>query len=84
MKHKKVFVSLIILIAISFIIVSFAISDYAKYLGEQSTEVTSNLLLKMLQYYTISHILYGVAVVLICLLVSVFAYQKIKNHCKKG
>ncbi len=70
MKHKKVFVSLI--------------SDYAKYLGEQSTEVTSNLLLKMLQYYTISHILYGVAVVLLCLLVSVFAYQKIKNHCKKG
>lgn len=84
MKHKKVFVSLIILIAISFIIVSFAISDYAKYLGEQSTEVTSNLLLKMLQYYTISHILYGVVVVLLCLLVSVFAYQKIKNHCKKG
>ena len=84
MKHKKVFVSLIILIAISFIIVSFAISDYAKYLGEQSTEVTSNLLLKMLQYYTISHILYGVAVVLLCLLVTVFAYQKIKNHCKKG
>ncbi len=84
MKHKKVFVSLIMLIAISFIIVSFAISDYAKYLGEQSTEVTSNLLLKMLQYYTISHILYGVAVVLLCLLVSVFAYQKIKNHCKKG
>ncbi len=84
MKHKKVFVSLIILIDISFIIVSFAISDYAKYLGEQSTEVTSNLLLKMLQYYTISHILYGVAVVLLCLLVSVFAYQKIKNHCKKG
>ena len=84
MKHKRVFVSLIILIAISFIIVSFAISDYAKYLGEQSTEVTSNLLLKMLQYYTISHILYGVAVVLLCLLVSVFAYQKIKNHCKKG
>lgn len=84
MKHKKVFVSLIILIAISFIIVSFAISDYAKYLGEQSTEVTSNLLLKMLHYYTISDVFYGFAVVLLCLVVSVFAYQKIKNHCKKG
>ncbi len=84
MKHKKVFVFIIILIAISSIIASFVINHYAKYLGEQATEVTSDLLLKMLQYYVISDVLCSFAVVLLCLLLSVFAYQKIKNHCKKG
>ncbi|MEY8319736.1 hypothetical protein AAK894_01490 [Lachnospiraceae bacterium 46-61] len=84
MKHKKVFVFIIILIAISSIIASFVINHYAKYLGEQATEVTSDLLLKMLQYYVISDVLCSFAVILFCLLVSVFAYQKIKSYYKKG
>lgn len=84
MKYKKRIVSLIILIAVFFIMGSFAISHYAEYLGEQTTEITSDLLLRILRYQVISDIFYGFAVVLLCLLVSAFAYQKIKNHCKKG
>ncbi len=84
MKYQKMFVSLTIFISICMFLVSFTIEKYTNYLGEQATQVTTDLLQTILKYNAIANYFYAFAIILLALLIAALAYQKYKKLCKKG
>ncbi len=75
---------MIIVVSFIMIVVSFNIRQQAVQIEEQTTQVSSNILLTILKYQNIANILCGVATVLLCLLLFAFAHKILKKQHKRG